>query len=199
MVYWGFPPLLVQCIKRPIQLALFRVFALLICELLVYTALLLLFWLLIKIHFLSFHWLPWGQMKIPQAHESQEYKMNFCRLATQGKHTLWCQKSKAFPPCFTTVNYFQSCFTATVNSAANLPGSPGELQSRQCSSDISSFNITSNPNHFCGVYLQLLKISYKSKVCLTFIFLFCIVDSFGSRDLLPGGLENKRDLYPCVY
>lgn len=111
-------------------------------------------------------------------------------------------KPKPFHLRLTTVNYFQSSFIASVNSAANPSCRRGECRCTQYLSDIPPFNTTNNPNYFHSAYRQLLKISYTTEVCLASIFPFCFVDSFGFPNLLPRGSgteENKRDLYPCVY
>lgn len=111
-------------------------------------------------------------------------------------------KPKPFHLRLTTVNYFRSSFTASVNSAANPSCRHGERQHTQCLGDIPPFNTTNNSNHFHRVYLQLLKISYTTKVCLAFIFPFCFADSFRFANLLPRGSgteKNKRDLCLCVH
>lgn len=108
-------------------------------------------------------------------------------------------KPKPFHLHLTTVNYFQSSFTASVNSAANPSCRRGERQCTQYLSDIPPFNTTNNPNYFHSAYLQLLKISYTTGVCLASTFPFCVVDSFRFPNLLPRGSgtkKNKRDLYP---
>lgn len=111
-------------------------------------------------------------------------------------------KPKPFHPCLTTVNYFRSSFTASVNSAANPSRRRGECQHTQYLVDTPPFNTTNNSNYFHRAYLQLLKIPYTTKVCLAFIFPFCFADSFTFANLLPRGSgteKNKRDLCVCVH
>lgn len=162
--------------------------------------------LLINVHFRFFADYSNGAEKFPRLTEKAyniEMILYFFLQTCQAVkiHSL-IPKPKPFHLRLTTVNYFQSSFIASVNSAANPSCRRRERRCTQYLSDIPPFNTTNNPNYFHSAYLRLLKISYTTEVCQASIFPFCFVDSFGFPNLLPRGSgtkENKGDLYPCVY